>query len=131
MEGDRVPRRYPPAEEVWIKQTDAKGNVYYFNQDTLESAWFPPCMVCMRLEAKKVCFSCEDAGQDGLFYCNECFEKARISASRRVEAPSRHRRASSPGEDVVASFFFEFEAIRTASRDRDAPRRHAGGSIHC
>ena len=69
--------------QVWIKQTDAKGNVYYFNQDTLESAWFPPCMVCMSLEAKKVCFSCEDAGQDGLFYCNECFEKARISASRR------------------------------------------------
>ena len=67
-------RAYPT--QVWIKQTDAKGNVYYFNQDTLESAWFPPCMVCMRLEAKKVCFSCPDAGADGLFYCNECFEKS-------------------------------------------------------
>ena len=40
--------------QVWIKQTDAKGNVYYFNQDTLESAWFPPCMVCMRLSPKCV-----------------------------------------------------------------------------
>ena len=68
------------AAQVWIKQTDAKGNVYYFNQDTLESAWFPPCMVCMRLEAKKVCFSCPDAGADGLFYCNECFEKVSDSA---------------------------------------------------
>ena len=46
-----------------------------------------------------------------------------LSASRRVEAPSRHRRASSPGEDVVAGFFFDFEAIRTESSDRDAPRR--------
>ena len=71
-------RAYPT--QVWIKQTDAKGNVYYFNQDTLESAWFPPCMVCMRLEAKKVCFSCPDAGADGLFYCNECFEKVSDSA---------------------------------------------------
>jgi hypothetical protein len=70
------PRHRVCHTQVWIKQTDAKGNVYYFNQDTLESAWFPPCMVCMRLEAKKVCFSCPDAGADGLFYCNECFEKA-------------------------------------------------------
>ena len=31
-----------------------------------------------------------------------------ISASRCVETPSRHRRASSPGEDVVAGFFFGF-----------------------
>ena len=41
-----------------------------------------------------------------------------ISASRRVEAPSRHRRASSPGGLV-----FDFGAVRTALRDRDAPRR--------
>ena len=46
-----------------------------------------------------------------------------ISASRRVEAPSRHRCASSLGEEVVDGFFFEFEAIRTESSDRDAPRR--------
>ena len=37
-----------------------------------------------------------------------------ISASHRVETPSRHRRASSPGEEVVGGFFFEFEAVRTA-----------------
>ena len=46
-----------------------------------------------------------------------------ISASHSAAAPSRHRRASSPGEDVVASFFCEFEAIRTESRDHDAPHR--------
>jgi hypothetical protein len=28
-----------------------------------------------------------------------------------------------PSHNEVAGFFFEFEAIRTASRDRDAPRR--------
>ena len=32
-----------------------------------------------------------------------------ISASRRVEAPSRHRRDSCPGEEVVADFIFKFE----------------------
>jgi len=32
---------------------------------------------------------------------------------------SRHRRASSLGEEVVGGFFFEFEAVRTKSRDRD------------
>ena len=46
-----------------------------------------------------------------------------LSASRRVEAPSRRRRASSPGEDVVAGFFFDFEAVRTVSSEYDAPRR--------
>ena len=50
-----------------------------------------------------------------------------ISASRGFAAPSRHRRASSPGEDVVAGFFFEFEAVRTEASDRDAPRRNAEG----
>ena len=45
-------------------------------------------------------------------------ENGAISASRRVETPSRHRRASSPGGLV-----FDLEAIRTALRDRDAPRR--------
>ena len=32
--------------------------------------------------------------------------------------PSRHRRASSPGEEIVGGLFFDFEAVRTASRDR-------------
>ena len=44
-------------------------------------------------------------------------------ASRCVEAPSRHRCASSPGMMDVGGFFFDFEAIRTESSDRDAPRR--------
>ena len=38
-----------------------------------------------------------------------------ISASRGAAAPSRHRRSSSPGEGVVGGFFFDFEAVRTAS----------------
>ena len=37
-----------------------------------------------------------------------------IPASRGATAPSRRRRASSLGEEVVGGFFFEFEAIRTA-----------------
>ena len=50
-------------------------------------------------------------------------KEVNIPASRGAAAPSRHRRASSPGEDVVAGFFFDFEAVRTKSRDHDAPRR--------
>jgi hypothetical protein len=36
-----------------------------------------------------------------------------ISASRRVETPSLHSNASSPGEQAVGGLFFEFEAVRT------------------
>ena len=32
--------------------------------------------------------------------------------------PSRHRRASSPGEEIVGGLFSDFEAVRTESRDR-------------
>ena len=47
----------------------------------------------------------------------------RISVSRRVETPSRHRRDSCPSDEVVGGFFFDFGAVPTASSDRDAPRR--------
>ena len=46
-----------------------------------------------------------------------------ISASRGAVAPSRHRRDSCPSDEAVGGFFFDFGAVRTASRDRDAPRR--------
>ena len=35
-------------------------------------------------------------------------KEVNIPASCGAAAPSRHRRASSPGEDVVAGFFFDF-----------------------
>ena len=38
-----------------------------------------------------------------------------ISASRRVEAPSRHRRDSCPSHDDVGGLFSDFEAVRTES----------------
>ena len=43
--------------------------------------------------------------------------------SRRPAVPSRHLHESSPRGEVVGGFFFDFEAIRTESSDRDAPRR--------
>ena len=46
-----------------------------------------------------------------------------ISASRGAAAPSRHRRDSFPGMMEVGGFFLDFGAVRTASSDRDAPRR--------
>ena len=51
----------------------------------------------------------------------ETFEFKEVRSRR--PAVSRHRRASSPGEQAVGGFFFDFEAVRTASSDRDAPRR--------
>ena len=46
-----------------------------------------------------------------------------ISASCELLAASRHRRASSPSDEVVGGLFFDFEPFRTASGDRDDPRR--------
>ena len=38
-----------------------------------------------------------------------------ISASRGAAVPSRHRRASSPGDEVAGGFFFIFEPFSTCS----------------
>ena len=57
-----------------------------------------------------------DSDTDWDFHCA-------ISASRRVEAPSLHSNASSPGMMEVGGFFFDFEAIQTVSSEYDAPRR--------
>ena len=58
----------------------------------------------------------------GYLETDEEIAQARISAFRGVAAPSLHRRASSPGEEVVGGLNFEFEAVRTVFT-RDAPRR--------
>ena len=42
------------------------------------------------------------------------------SASRGAAGPSRHRRDSSPGMMDVGGLFFDFEAVRTESSNRDA-----------
>ena len=63
--------------------------------------------------ARTNCIDCKTEGMVNLS----------LSASRRVEAPSRHRRASSPGMMDVGGFFFDFEAVRTVSSEYDAPRR--------
>ncbi len=46
-----------------------------------------------------------------------------ISASRGAAVPSRHRRDSCPSHNEVGGLIFDFEAVRTESSDRDAPRR--------
>ena len=50
-----------------------------------------------------------------------------ISASRGAAVPSLHSNASYPGMMDVGGFFFDFEAVRTASRDHGAPRRRESG----
>jgi len=60
----------------------------------------------------------------GLFeYYDDELPWGTISASRGAAVPSRHRRDSFPSEEGVGGLFFDFEAVRTASSDRDAPRR--------
>ena len=46
-----------------------------------------------------------------------------ISASRGAAVPSRHRCDSCPSHNEVGGLFFDFEAVRSESSDRDAPRR--------
>ena len=54
--------------------------------------------------------------------CFGGYDGSLISASRRVEAPSRHRRDSCPSDEVVGGFSFEFEAVRTVTRCRAQAR---------
>ena len=51
-----------------------------------------------------------------------------ISASRRVEAPSRHRRDSRPSDEVVDGFLFDFEAVRTDLTPRRRPSAEAAAA---
>ena len=48
-----------------------------------------------------------------------------LAASRGAAAPSRHRCASSPGEDVVGGLFSDFGAGRTESRPLRRVRENA------
>ena len=47
--------------------------------------------------------------------CFDAFRNGAISASRGAAAPSRHRRASSPGMMEVGGFFFYFERVSARS----------------
>ncbi len=49
-----------------------------------------------------------------------------ISASRRVEAPSRRRRDSCQSDEVVGGFFFEFERHGAGVVETPSPRRQDG-----
>ena len=51
-----------------------------------------------------------------------------FSASRGAPVPSRHRRDSFPSHNEVGGSSFDFEAIRSESSDRDAPRRRCARS---
>ena len=61
--------------------------------------------------------------------CVNCLQaRVLIAASRGAAAPSRHRRASSPGDEVVGGLFFDFERIsgeiatRYITHRRTSPR---------
>ena len=71
------------------------------------------------MEARRAAYREEQGLPDVKWSCfaeqrkHEDFAAVCISASRRVETPSRHRRDSCPSDEVVGGFFFDFEVIRT------------------
>ena len=65
----------------------------------------------------------ESGGDDQVKALEDAISRGLISASRGTAVPSRHRRDSCLSDEVVGGFFSDFEAVRTAPRDRDAPRR--------
>ncbi|KAJ1452136.1 hypothetical protein M885DRAFT_589200 [Pelagophyceae sp. CCMP2097] len=64
----------PNPKDVWVKNTDAKGNVFYFNQLTQQAQWLPPCATCYQFEARKVCLGCGEAP-----FCDACWDKAHVA----------------------------------------------------
>ena len=56
-------------DEIWVKNQDSKGNVYYFNQLTMETKWMPPCNICNKEMGKRICATC-----DFCVYCVSCYE---------------------------------------------------------
>jgi len=75
------PEGWSPAEdEIWVRNVDDRGNVYYFNQLTGQSKWSDEnvkeelgegevhCVNCQTLKATRMCNVCRDA------YCDDCFD---------------------------------------------------------
>lgn len=58
--------------DTWIKNIDQRGNVYYYNMQTEESSWLPPCSVCGK-EAERYCSDCQVA------FCTIHFEVLHVN----------------------------------------------------
>ena len=90
------------------------------------------------MEARRAAYREEQGLPDVKWSCfaeqrkHEDFAAVCISASRRVETPSRHRRDSCPSDEVAGGLLFDFEAIRTESSDRcsaQVPTTATGASL--
>ena len=57
----------PAAVDKWIRQLDDRANVYYYNMQTCESSWLPPCGICGGQPERH----CEDCS---MAYCETCYE---------------------------------------------------------
>lgn len=57
----------PVTVNKWIRQLDDRQNVYYYNMQTCESSWLPPCGICGGAPERH----CEDCS---MAYCETCYE---------------------------------------------------------
>ena len=58
----------PVAINKWLKQLDDRQNVYYYNMQTQESSWLPPCTLCGD-QSEKWCQECDTA------YCDQHYDE--------------------------------------------------------
>lgn len=89
------PEGWTPSEaDIWVKNFDNKGNVFYYNQLTQASAWFPPCSRCGKAEARRVCFDCGH-----LHFCEPCFDREH-SADDPIKSKHTWRGADADKEEL-------------------------------
>lgn len=76
--------KVPHAVDKWIRQLDERQNVYYYNMQTQESSWLPPCGMCGQ-ESERHCEDCSMA------YCEQCFESRHTGEDQEEESDANHK----------------------------------------
>jgi len=85
-------------------------HAYNHNLDT--SREFYPSVIKTRTYDDRL-DTIQNVKEAGISVCSGRSRRPFNTPSRGAAAPSRHRCASSPGEEVVGGLVFDFEAIRT------------------
>ena len=73
-----------PVKDMWMRQTDDKANVYYYNMMTGASQWLPPCCICGE-QGERHCADCT------LAYCERDWELHHVGAEAEDESWAEHK----------------------------------------